>query len=63
VLTLDGVKFGDAQATMSGMTVAMYFLFLSWAQPLDKLSAERPHSSVFSPYMLLSIIGQVCQPF
>jgi cation-transporting ATPase 13A1 len=55
---MDGVKFGDSQATLTGMSLAMYFLFLSWSKPLEKLSSERPHTSVFSPYMLLSIIFQ-----
>jgi magnesium-transporting ATPase (P-type) len=58
VLTLDGVKYGDAQQTMAGIVIAAFFLFISWAKPLDKLSPERPHSSVFSPYMLLSIACQ-----
>ena len=58
VLTLDGVKLGDVQATIGGMAIALFFLFISSSKPVEKLSAERPYSSVFSPYVLLSIAGQ-----
>eukprot|EP00963_Diacronema_lutheri_P002068 scaffold136_cov325-Pavlova_lutheri.AAC.4 len=58
VLYLDGVKLGDTQATVSGMLSAALFLFLSHAKPLDRLSAQRPYPRVFSPYLLLSILGQ-----
>ena len=58
VMSLDGVKIGDAQATIAGVFTAAFFLFLSQARPLAKLSAERPHPHVFSAYVLLSIIGQ-----
>jgi cation-transporting ATPase 13A1 len=58
VLTLQGIKFGEVQATVGGLAIAMYFAFLSFSKPLEKLSAERPHTSVFSAYMLLSIAGQ-----
>lgn len=58
VLYLDGVKLGDTQATVSGMLSAALFLFLSHAKPLDRLSAQRPYPNVFSPYLLLSILGQ-----
>eukprot|EP00474_Spongospora_subterranea_P010117 CRZ10575.1 hypothetical protein [Spongospora subterranea] len=58
VLYLDGVKLGDTQMTVSGMAVAMMFLFISRATPLHALSAERPQSSVFTISMFLSIVGQ-----
>ena len=58
VLTLEGIKFGEIQATVGGLAIAMFFAFLSFSKPLEKLSAERPHTSVFSAYMLLSIAGQ-----
>ncbi|SPQ92942.1 unnamed protein product (mitochondrion) [Plasmodiophora brassicae] len=60
VLYLDGVKLGDTQMTCTGMCVAMMFLFISRAKPLDRLSAERPQSSVFTVQMFLSIVGQFC---
>ena len=58
VLYLDGVKMGDAQMTFSGLSVAMFFLFISRAKPLDRLSAERPPSRLFTPHMMLSVMGQ-----
>jgi manganese-transporting P-type ATPase len=42
----------------SGLFIAIVFLFISRSKPLETLSSERPHSSIFSPYVLLSIIGQ-----
>lgn len=58
VMYLDGVKLGDVQATISGVLTAAFFLFISHARPLQTLSAERPHPSVFSVYLFLSLIGQ-----
>lgn len=58
VMSLDGVKLGDVQATISGVFTAAFFLFISHARPLPTLSAERPHPNIFCAYVLLSIIGQ-----
>ncbi|CAF2036704.1 unnamed protein product [Brassica napus] len=58
VMYLDGVKLGDVQATISGVLTAAFFLFISHARPLQTLSAERPHPSVFSLYLFLSLLGQ-----
>lgn len=58
VLYLDGVKMGDVQMTFSGLSVAMFFLFVSRSKPLDRLSAERPPSKLFTAHMMLSILGQ-----
>lgn len=58
VLYLDGVKFADEQMMISGVAIALCFLFISRSKPLDKLSAERPHTRIFSSYMMLSILGQ-----
>eukprot|EP00002_Diphylleia_rotans_P031255 TRINITY_DN6487_c0_g1_i1.p1 TRINITY_DN6487_c0_g1~~TRINITY_DN6487_c0_g1_i1.p1 ORF type:complete len:1188 (+),score=202.34 TRINITY_DN6487_c0_g1_i1:53-3616(+) len=58
VLNLDGVKLGDTQATFAGMMVAMCFMFLSRAQPAEKLSAERPPPNIFNAYVLSSIVTQ-----
>jgi cation-transporting ATPase 13A1 len=40
------------------MSVAAFFLFISWAKPLRRLSSKRPHSSVFHRSLLLSVAGQ-----
>lgn len=58
VLYMDGVKFGDTQATIMALLSATCFLFISRSQPLTKLSKERPVSKLFSPYMVISVIGQ-----
>ncbi|KAI6127508.1 cation-transporting ATPase [Pisolithus croceorrhizus] len=39
---LDGIKFGDYQVTVSGMLMSVCFLCISRAQPVEKLSRERP---------------------
>jgi len=57
----DGVGWGEAgdtQATIAGMLTAVFFLIISQAKPLETLSPERPHPNVFSPYVILSILGQ-----
>lgn len=58
VLYLDGVKFGDSQATMQGLVVAGAFLFISRSAPLETLSEERPYQSIFCGSILLSMAGQ-----
>ncbi|CAG8522745.1 9987_t:CDS:10 [Ambispora gerdemannii] len=58
VLHLEGIKYGDLQATISGMMQAVCFLCISKAKPLDKLSKERPQANVFNFYIILSILGQ-----
>ncbi|XP_057826971.1 probable manganese-transporting ATPase PDR2 [Cryptomeria japonica] len=58
VMYLDGVKLGDMQATISGIFTAAFFLFISHARPLDKLSAQRPHPNIFCSYVFLSLLGQ-----
>eukprot|EP00665_Eupelagonemidae_sp_cell47_P004066 gene4066-4035_t len=44
VLASDGVKFGDTQMTLTGVVIAVCFLFISRSRPLDELSARRPHT-------------------
>ena len=58
VLYMDGIKFGDTQATIMALLSATCFLFISRSQPLNKLSKERPVSKLFSPYMVCSVVGQ-----
>ena len=55
---LDGVKFGDAQMTASGLITAGMFLSLSRAMPLTRLSPSRPHATVFTPYVFASVTLQ-----
>lgn len=58
VLSLDGIKKADGQATMLAMFTAACFLFNSRTQPLKKLSKERPVTKLFSLYTVLSAVGQ-----
>lgn len=57
-LYLKGLKQGDTQMTCSGLVVATLFFFLSQAKPLLDISDVRPPSSVFSPAVTASILGQ-----
>ncbi|RIB07790.1 hypothetical protein C2G38_2112725 [Gigaspora rosea] len=58
VLYLEGIKYGDLQVTISGMLLAVCFLCISKAKPLEKLSKQRPQTNVFNFYIILSILGQ-----
>jgi len=58
VMYLAGIKLGDTQATLTGMLIAVCFLFISRSKPLPTLSKQRPLSNLFSPFMFLSIMGQ-----
>ncbi|KAG2111840.1 hypothetical protein DEU56DRAFT_919936 [Suillus clintonianus] len=53
---LDGIKFGDYQVTVSGMSMSVCFLAL--AKPVEKLSRERPLGNIFNLYLLLSVLVQ-----
>lgn len=55
---LQGVKLGDMQATVQGFLSAGLFFVVSNATPLPDLSAQRPHATIFCPYVFLSVISQ-----
>ncbi|RKP09816.1 hypothetical protein THASP1DRAFT_34310 [Thamnocephalis sphaerospora] len=58
VLYLDGIKYGDWQVTISGMMMAVCFLCISRAKPLESLSEKRPQTNIFSWYLMSSLLGQ-----
>lgn len=58
VLYLAGIKFGDGQATVSGVLLSVCFLSISRGKPIEKLSKERPHDGIFNTYIMGSILGQ-----
>ncbi len=58
VLFLHGVRMGDTQATIVGMSMAAFFMMISWSKPLDKLAAQRPYDSVFNRPLLIMVFGQ-----
>lgn len=58
VLHLEGIRYGDFQVTVTGMLLASCFLFLSKAQPVEKLAAKRPQPNIFNWYVLMSVLLQ-----
>lgn len=75
-LYLHGVKQGDTQMTVLGLVVAALFFCTSRAQPLEKLSKERPPAHIFCKSLCATVTGQfvvhlsclvwslrMCEPF
>jgi manganese-transporting P-type ATPase len=58
VLSLEGVKYGDTQMTVSGMLITFCFLFVSRAKPLTTLSAQRPPRRLFCVSIFAPILTQ-----
>ena len=44
--------------TVSGMLIALCFLFISRSKPKEHLSKERPEANIFTAYFFVSILGQ-----
>lgn len=58
VLHTDGVKLGEKQMILSGVTLSVCFLCMSRCQPMPTLCPQRPITRVFHPYMICSIFLQ-----
>ncbi|KAJ4459141.1 ion-transporting P-type ATPase [Paratrimastix pyriformis] len=58
VLALLGVKPSDNQMTVSSFAVVASVMLIARSPPLETLSPQRPHTSIFSAGMLLSLVGQ-----
>lgn len=57
-LYLDGVKNGDFQMTMLGLSMGILFMLLSLTKPLENLSVIKPHTSIFSRSIVSSVLVQ-----
>ncbi|EEB06391.1 P-type ATPase [Schizosaccharomyces japonicus yFS275] len=58
VLHLNGIKFSDSQYMISGMLMSVAFYSVSRSRPLETLSKERPHHSIFNTYIIGSVLAQ-----
>jgi cation-transporting ATPase 13A1 len=58
VMYLDGIKFGDTQATVSAFAVSGIFFFVSRSKPMNKLSKFHPPTSVFEAHIIVSVFSQ-----
>ncbi|CCF58210.1 hypothetical protein KAFR_0E00560 [Kazachstania africana CBS 2517] len=58
IIYMAGVKFGDGQATTSGILLSVCFLSISRGKPIKKLSKQRPQKGIFNVYIMGSILSQ-----
>lgn len=59
VLDCMGIRYGEFQLVASGILIAFAFMFLTSSQPLKEISRKRPLSTIFNPYLLISVGLQV----
>ena len=58
VMYLDGIKFGDTQATVSAICISAFFFLVSRSQPMNTLSKFHPPATVFEAHIIVSVFGQ-----
>eukprot|EP01063_Lacrimia_lanifica_P004093 TRINITY_DN12289_c0_g1_i1.p1 TRINITY_DN12289_c0_g1~~TRINITY_DN12289_c0_g1_i1.p1 ORF type:complete len:1237 (+),score=281.69 TRINITY_DN12289_c0_g1_i1:61-3771(+) len=63
VLTQEGVKFSDTQMTVISSIAAVCYLCMSRGTPSETLCREKPHTKLFCPFMVLTVVGQFALHF
>lgn len=59
VLYLEGVQMGDKQMTIIAIILSAVSFMINRSKPLKKISPHRPGSSIFTPHLLVSTVGQL----